>query len=202
MSNTKPSLGQALQLLNLINQKKTSLEKFNLLFTTGLFSDLLDADLENVNRWGFQKVIGLFDFTINLKDVPKGIDKRFNPELEFENGPVEYDLGETELWRHEDQKPRLTVLGKDIYTHLVDTGEIKLCMGLSDGVAIQFKGGKFFANAFGTDNRVYLWKSVKKCSDDLMVAYLSLDYKKEVSIEWNYLSRLFYYNEPAIRFKK
>lgn len=202
MSNTKPSLGQASQMLNLINQKNINLEKFNLLFTTGLFSDLLDADLKDVNRWNFQKVLGLFDFTINLKDVREGMDERFNPELKFENGPMEYDLGDTELWRHKEQKPKLTVSGTDIYNHLIDTEEIKLCMGLSDGVAIQFKGGKFFANAFG-DNKVYLWKSVKKSSsDDLKLAYLSLDYKREVSIDWDYLSRLFCYNEPAIRFKK
>lgn len=56
------TLAQGNQVLNLILQKKASSEKIQKLIASGLLSDLLDADLDRVERLGFRKILGLLSF--------------------------------------------------------------------------------------------------------------------------------------------
>lgn len=53
------TLKQAGKVLELIGQKETSCEQFQKLFGSGLFSDLLDANVDSVDRDAFRQAIGL-----------------------------------------------------------------------------------------------------------------------------------------------
>ncbi len=53
------TLAQGNQVLNLILQKQTPAEQLQTLIQSGLLSDLLDANVEEVNRDKFREVIGL-----------------------------------------------------------------------------------------------------------------------------------------------
>ncbi|MCC6290560.1 hypothetical protein IT398_00585 [Candidatus Nomurabacteria bacterium] len=56
---SKPTLDQAVRLLNLAQEKNISREQIQALFERGLLSDLLDGNMDKVNREQFRKILGL-----------------------------------------------------------------------------------------------------------------------------------------------
>lgn len=69
----KATLKQANQVLNLISQKDPPSDQLQALFASGLLSDLLDANVDSVDRDKFRELIGLKpflpEFTIGMSDV-------------------------------------------------------------------------------------------------------------------------------------
>lgn len=71
------TLDQAKHILVLFGQKKLSKEDMNVLFKSGILSDLLDANLSQVNRDDFRRALGLHslsmkinvDFSISLEEM-------------------------------------------------------------------------------------------------------------------------------------
>lgn len=60
------TLDQAKHILVLLGQKNPSKEDLNILFKSGLLSDLLDADLSRVNRDDFRKLLGLHSLNLQI----------------------------------------------------------------------------------------------------------------------------------------
>lgn len=60
------TLDQAKHILVLFGQKNLNKEDLNVLFRSGLLSDLLDADLSQVNRDDFRKLLGLHPLLMQI----------------------------------------------------------------------------------------------------------------------------------------
>ena len=60
------TLDQAKHILVLLGQKNPSKESLNVLFKSGLLSDLLDADLSQVSRDDFRKLLGLHSLNLQI----------------------------------------------------------------------------------------------------------------------------------------
>ncbi|MDO8664011.1 MAG: hypothetical protein Q7K44_00445, partial [Candidatus Liptonbacteria bacterium] len=59
MKEKDATLGQGIKMLTLIEQKETPCEQLQKLLASGLLSDLLDADVDGIDRDTFRRVIGL-----------------------------------------------------------------------------------------------------------------------------------------------
>lgn len=60
------TLDQAKHVLVLLGQKNPSKESLNILFKSGLLSDLLDADLSRISRDDFRKLLGLHSLNLQI----------------------------------------------------------------------------------------------------------------------------------------
>lgn len=56
---SKATFGQAMQALNLIHSKNKTVEELEQFYQSGLLSDILDADLKEINRNDFREYLGL-----------------------------------------------------------------------------------------------------------------------------------------------
>lgn len=64
---SKPTLPEALHLLNLANQKKElTSERLGSLFRSGLLSDLFEAEVSNIDRKKFRKFLGLMPLEFRI----------------------------------------------------------------------------------------------------------------------------------------
>jgi len=213
MSN-EPSIGQMSQIMNLIAQKKKTREEVNLLFTSGIFSDLLDCNLKKVDREKFRKLLGCLDFSIEVDrstnlEFPIIIEKVLDPKLQ-NTGPKKYNLAEIEMWFHDGHKSKYSK-GQPIYDYLKETESVSTCLGYRDGLAIvksitSLKGeGAMkapFWHLFG-QNRLYLWRSVVEAPAGLAVPYIySSGGSPSLVINWAWLrDHCCGPNTPALRFK-
>ncbi len=79
MKEKDATLGQGIKMLTLIEQKETPCEQLQKLLASGLLADLLDADVDEINRNAFRQLIGLkpinaYTLTINYsRSVEDGI---------------------------------------------------------------------------------------------------------------------------------
>jgi hypothetical protein len=76
--NPSPSVKQALHFFTLVDQKGTPDEQLQALYSSGLIADLLDADVSNVNRDEFRRVLGLKPLIPTLtvwKTIKLGVHK-------------------------------------------------------------------------------------------------------------------------------
>lgn len=96
MSKEKTTFGQAMQALNLIQSKNKTLEELEHFFQSGLLSDILDADLPQIDRNDFREHIGLpragfkfwVDYNFNLEDlISRNGIKRFDKRITRQNIP-------------------------------------------------------------------------------------------------------------------
>lgn len=60
----KPTFAQANQVLNLIAQKQMPAEQLQKVFESGLLSDLLDGNIDEVDRMEFRRMMGLNPLTV------------------------------------------------------------------------------------------------------------------------------------------
>ena len=72
MKEKDATLGQGIKMLTLIEQKETPCEQLQKILASWLLSDLLDANVDGVDRNAFQQVIGLkllnvYSLYINLE---------------------------------------------------------------------------------------------------------------------------------------
>jgi hypothetical protein len=217
MSTDNATFNQAIHLLNLIQQKGETLEEVNLLFTSGLFSDLLNSDLKKVNRKEFQKVLGLFDFIIKVDrcvriEYPPFVREVLHPELEY-TGSTEYNLAKLDLWFHDGQKNGGHMTGKSMYSYFKKTNSLESCLGYRDGLSIiraveesLKKEERFyipFWKLFG-QNRLYLWRSVVEGTAGKAVPYIySSGGTPSLLLDWAWLGNYCCHSEtPALRFKE
>lgn len=159
----KGTFGQAQQVLNLIIQKGLTTEQIHALYCSGLLSDLLEADVKNVNREEFQKVIGIYsdyfiqpDRSVKPK-YPNWVAQLIYPELESA-GPKKIDLRKLKYFRHPEQGRKET-MGTTVHQFLKENKLLKSCLNFQDGLAIMKKGINLFNKMF-TIQSVYLWSSV------------------------------------------
>ncbi len=111
---------------------------------------------------------------------PMWMEKVLHPDLQMK-GPLEYDLARVNLWLHQEQKYGAGLVGRAVYQHLLESRNLKSCLGLEDGWAIQHKGIATFHKYF-SGRMVCLWKSVAmSCAGDVGVPCL-LESRGEVMI--------------------
>lgn len=215
---TDASWQQAANLLTLVSNKGTPAGQIQRLYSSGLLADLLDANVDEVNRDEFRRVLGLgpvckiVPFEKKLEPVPDTlirVSRSIRPVYpdwvktvmhpEFEStGPAEYDLGQVELWLHDGQKNDRYMEGNKLYEYLKEQKMLEICLSLRDGEEIQKKGPTVFRKFFR--GPVFLWKSiVQNRDDDLLVPYLTGG-GDEVAVSWNWLGNGWYGGNPALRF--
>ena len=98
----KATLKQANQILNLISQKDSSSQQLQALYASGLFSDLLDANVDQVSREKFREMLGLKpllpSFTIGVRDTsdiqPPYDDREVLEDAKSPIGTLELKLAE------------------------------------------------------------------------------------------------------------
>ncbi len=79
MKEKDATLGQGIKMLTLIEQKETPCEQLQKLLASGLLADLLDANVDEINRNAFRQFIGLkpldiYTLTINYsRSVEDGV---------------------------------------------------------------------------------------------------------------------------------
>lgn len=97
------TLAQGNQVLNLILQKETPASQLQALIESGLLSDVLDANVEAVDRKKFRAVIGLEE---PEKEVltHRFVIKNLSPSEELVEEVVEMELGDVDIlnWYVED----------------------------------------------------------------------------------------------------
>ena len=166
--STDASWGQAANLLTLVSDKGTPAEQIQRLYSSGLLADLLDANVDEVNRDEFRKVLGLGPVrkivssekkpepvpdTIVRVDrsirpvYPDWVKTVMHPELE-PTGLVEYDLGAVDPWLHDGQKNGRSMEGNELYEYLKEKKMLESCLSLRDGEEIQKKGIAVFRKFF------------------------------------------------------
>ena len=217
--STDASWGQAANLLTLVSDKGTPAEQIQRLYSSGLLADLLDANVDEVNRDEFRKVLGLGPVrkivssekkpepvpdTIVRVDrsirpvYPDWVKTVMHPELE-PTGLVEYDLGAVDPWLHDGQKNGRCMEGHKLYEYLKENGMLESCLSLRDGEEIQKKGIAVFRKFF-QGKAVFLWKSVvQNRDDDLFVPYLCENGGWVVMV-WSWLDNDWFGSNPALRF--
>ncbi|MFA5778419.1 MAG: hypothetical protein WC870_02970 [Candidatus Paceibacterota bacterium] len=118
-------------------------------------------------------------------------------------GPKEYNLhGQVEFWLHKEQKAETIVQGATIFSELEDRKELKLCLGLADGLAILEKDHSALHWLF-KGRTLHLWKSVVKdltAENDFLVPCL-LEKGTRMGLHWKHLRYYLTTNDVALRFK-
>ncbi len=64
MKEKDATLGQGIKMLTLIEQKETPCEQMQKLLASGLIADLLDANVDGVDRNAFRQLVGLKPFNV------------------------------------------------------------------------------------------------------------------------------------------
>lgn len=84
------TLDQAKHILVLFGQKNPSKEGLNALFKSGLLSDLLDADLSQINRDDFRKLLGLHSLNLQISvDCSQTLEEMIlAPHLDWVRGDI------------------------------------------------------------------------------------------------------------------
>lgn len=104
-----PSFGQALNVLNLVHQKKQKRDELEAFTQSGLLSDLLDCDISLIKRNDFREFIGLpkigFRFFMDYnKDLGQLLDasgvKGVSDKITRENIPSQKQNGKQRRWIH------------------------------------------------------------------------------------------------------
>ena len=98
------NLAQGNQVLNLILQKQTSVKQLQALIESGLLSDLLDANVEEVDRDKFREVIG-FKKPEKKARTHRFVIRNLSPSQELVEEEVEMALGSVDIvdWYVEDR---------------------------------------------------------------------------------------------------
>lgn len=217
--STDASWGQAANLLTLVSNKGTPAEQIQKLYYSGLLADLLDANVDEVNRDEFRKVLGLgpvrkivsfekkpepvLDTLIRVSRsirpvYPDWVVTVMHPELE-PTGPAEYDLATIDPWLHDGQKNGRCMEGHKLYEYLKENGMLENCLSLRDGEEIQKKGIAVFRKFF-QGKAAFLWRSVVQARNGgLDVPFLCEDDGKVV-VAWRWLGSNWHGNFPALRF--
>ena len=217
--STDASWQQAANLLTLVSNKGTPAGQIQRLYSSGLLADLLDANVDEVDRAEFRKVLGLgpvrkiVSFEKKPEPVPDiivRVDRSIrpvypdwmklvmHPELE-PTGPAEYELGTINHWLHDGQKNGRCMEGHKLYEYLKENGMLESCLSLRDGEEIQKKGIAVFRKFF-QGKAVFLWKSVVQNRDgDFRVPYLCKTGGWVVMV-WSWLDSNWHGNFPALRF--
>ena len=207
--STDASWQQAANLLTLVSNKGTPAEQIQRLYRSGLLADLFDANVDEVNRDEFRRVLGLkkpepvLDTLIRVDRssrlvYPYQVVTVMHPELE-PTGPAEYDLATIDPWLHDGQKNGRCMEGHKLYEYLKENGMLESCLSLRDGEEIQKKGIAVFRKFF-QGKAVFLWKSVvQNRDDDLFVPYLCENGGWVVMV-WSWLGNGWYGGNPALRF--
>lgn len=217
--STDASWQQAANLLTLVSNKGTPAGQIQRLYSSGLLADLLDANVDEVDRAEFRKVLGLgpvrkiVSFEKKPEPVPDiivRVDRSIrpvypdwvktvmHPELE-PTGPAEYDLATINPWLHDGQKNGRCMEGHKLYEYLKENGMLESCLSLRDGEEIQKKGIAVFRKFF-QGKAVFLWKSVVQNRDgDFRVPYLCKTGGWVVMV-WSWLDSNWHGNFPALRF--
>lgn len=217
--STDASWQQAANLLTLVSNKGTPAGQIQRLYSSGLLADLLDANVDEVDRAEFRKVLGLgpvrkiVSFEKKPEPVPDiivRVDRSIrpvypdwmklvmHPELE-PTGPAEYDLATIDPWLHDGQKNGRSMEGHKLYEYLKENGMLESCLSLRDGEEIQKKGIAVFRKFF-QGKAVFLWKSVVQNRDgDFRVPYLCKT-GGWVVMGWSWLDNDWFGSNPALRF--
>lgn len=202
-----------------MSNKGTPAEQIQRLYRSGLLADLLDANVDEVNRDEFRKVLGLgpvckivpfekkpepvLDTLIRVSRsirpvYPDWVVTVMHPELE-PTGPAEYGLATIDPWLHDGQKNDRYMEGHKLYEYLKENGMLESCLSLRDGEEIQKKGIAVFRKFF-QGKAAFLWKSVVQARNgDLRVPCLYED-NVEVVVGWDWLDNDWDDNYPGLRF--
>jgi len=79
------TLKQAGKVLDLIRHKETSCEQLQKLLGSGLLSDLLDANIDTVDRNAFRQIIGFFAFNFNAYAMTVNYDRSVKDSIKTGN---------------------------------------------------------------------------------------------------------------------
>lgn len=197
--STYSTLRQASQVLSLLSKKGTSRGQVQKLFTSGFLSDLLDANLDNVDRDEFRKMLGLIKLktsttilsnTIISVDrsvsqfVPpeQGLGRMLHPKLGM-TGPRRYNLGQVEIFAHRKERADNWLDRKNVYDILLRDGILPNCLSLKDGKEIQKKGLSIFRE-FSKGKDVFLWKSIVEDECHLRRVPCLNEADGKVNIKW------------------
>jgi len=215
--STDASWKQAANLLTLVSNKGTPTGQIQKLYSSGLLADLLDANVDEVNRDEFRRVLGLGPVckTVLFEKKPEPVldtlirvDRSIRPvypdwvetvmHLELEpTGPVEYDLGTVDLWLHYRQKNGPSLAGYKPYEYLKKKKLLEVCLSLRDGEEIQKKGIAVFRKFF-QGKTVPLWKSIVQArSGGLRVPYLC-EHDGMVVMRWDWPENYWIGFRPAL----
>ncbi len=217
--STDASWKQAANLLTLVSNKGTPTGQIQKLYSSGLLADLLDANVDEVDRAEFRKVLGLgpvrkiVSFEKKLEPVPDTIvrvDRSIrpvypdwvktvmHPELE-PTGLVEYDLGAVDPWLHDGQKNGRYMEGNELYEYLKEQKMLESCLSLRDGEEIQKKGPTVFRRFF-QGKAVFLWKSVVQFRCGSLYVPCLCEGGDQVVVHWDWLDDGWGDYFPALRF--
>jgi hypothetical protein len=135
---------------------------------------------------------------------PDFVIKPLHPDLE-NKGPKQIDLDprvkQVEQWLHPDQENGW-VKGQIIYDHQISTGELEICFGLRELLAIQARGPNFFRCYF-KGKSVFGWKGVVLDSVGRRhVPCLFIEDGREVRLSWRWLEGHWSSYTPALRFAR
>ena len=150
--------------------KEKQLDKQTLDFGARIFQALPKLSGREMQHWieksdELRKLLLGLSFVVVLADrssqsaYPDWVREILHPELVV-TGPEEFNLiKDITLWHHEGQIGNNLASGEAVYEHLRKDNMLKDCLSLSDGEAIQEKGGALFCEIF-EDAALALWKSV------------------------------------------
>ena len=207
--STDASWQQAANLLTLVSNKGTPAEQIQRLYRSGLLADLFDANVDEVNRDEFRRVLGLkkpepvLDTLIRVDRssrlvYPYQVVTVMHPELE-PTGPAEYDLATIDPWLHDGQKNGRYMESNKLYEYLKEQKMLESCLSLRDGEEIQKKGIAVFRKFF-QGKSAFLWKSVVQIRNgNLSVPFLIEG--DGVMMGWHWLANNRWHgNFPTLRF--
>lgn len=185
------SLEQGIHVLSVLRDKGIPREQVQKLFTSGLFSDLLDGNLDNVDRDEFRKILGLVELEIDpfvYVDHSRSVKEPYWFTCgffgEYEKcGPIMYNIPSLIRSNHNrDSNDTEWVSAAEFYKRL-SPKMVQGCLSLADGKAIQEKGIIFFRRHF-KGKRVFLWRSAGKNQANYDYVPCVFEESGEVVLEW------------------
>ncbi len=218
MENTMSdgSFKQATHLLAFVGQKDPQLEQLQLLYTSGLLSDLFDGNIKEVDRDEFRGILGLCPLDKKIVEVaretmhqtfrvnyaikgiyPEWLKKRLHQEFD-RTDTVEYRFDRVKPWLHPTQENGGVIGGKALYQYIRESDILPTCLALRDLEEIQKLGIEVFRQHF-RGKAVFAWKDVVQNRDGrLYVPYL-VERGGKVVIYWYWLGFDWDGLNPALR---
>ncbi len=119
-------------------------------------------------------------------------------------GPFEYDLqNDVEQWVNDRWRTWSTKCST-VYKYLEETGSLRNCLDLRDGLAIQTRPIGLFRKVFRGE-MAFLWRAVVE-QTKRHLGYLQVPYLVErngvLKLEWRFLERQLPSTTPVLRFRK